>query len=114
MSASKGPVGNQQIGGHLWQQRVGSDQIMRLSWGEQKRQALAERVDQGMDFCAQPVATVADGLILIFFWRAGAVLMGTDNGAIDHRIVVIGIGGEVLKHSLPYPALGIPRSWPNG
>ena len=64
----EGGVGDQPIGGHLRQQRVGADQIMRLSRRQQKSQWLAERVDQGMDFRAQPTAAAADGLILIFFW----------------------------------------------
>jgi hypothetical protein len=46
----KGAVGDQQSGGHRRQQRVGADQIMRLSRGEQERQWSAQSVDQGMDF----------------------------------------------------------------
>src|SRR4030081_719453 len=32
--------------------------------------------------------------------------MGSDNGAIDHRVLVIGVSGQMLKDALPYPALG--------
>ena len=46
----EGAVGDQQAGGHVRQQRVGADQIMRLSRRQQERHRLAERVDQGMDF----------------------------------------------------------------
>jgi hypothetical protein len=65
----KGLVGDQRIGGHLRQQRIGSDQIVRLPGGQQKSQRVAERVDQGMDFRAQPAATVAERLVVIFFWE---------------------------------------------
>ena len=67
-------VGDQRISGHLRQQRVGSDQIMGLSRRQQERQRVAECVDQGVDFCAQPAAAFADCLVLIFFWerRRGA------------------------------------------
>jgi hypothetical protein len=63
----KSSVGDQQIGGHLRQQRVGANQIMGLSQCEQERQRLAERVDQSMGFCAQSAAAAANGLIVIFF-----------------------------------------------
>jgi hypothetical protein len=61
---------------------------------------------QGMDFRAHPAAAAVDGLILIFFWRAGAVLVGSDDGAVDHRIFVVGIGGQAFEHALPNPVLG--------
>src|SRR5690348_6032624 len=32
--------------------------------------------------------------------------MGSDNGAVDHRVLVIGISGQMLKHPLPHPAPG--------
>lgn len=65
----KGLVGDQRIGCHLRQQRIGSDQIVGLPGGQQESQGVAERVDQGMDLRAQPAATVADRLVLIFFWE---------------------------------------------
>jgi hypothetical protein len=39
---------------------------VRLPRRRQKCQRIAERVDQGMDFCAQPAAAAANGLIVIF------------------------------------------------
>ena len=32
--------------------------------------------------------------------------MGAHNGAVDHRIFVVGVCGEILKHPLPYTAFG--------
>jgi hypothetical protein len=34
------------------------------------------------------------------------MLVGADNGAVDHRIFVVSVCGEMLKHPLPYPAFG--------
>jgi hypothetical protein len=34
------------------------------------------------------------------------VLMGSHDGAVDHRVFVVGIGHEVLKNPLPYPVPG--------
>jgi len=51
----------------LRQERVGGDQIMRLSRRQEQSQRLAERIDQGMNFRAQPPAAAAEGLIFIFF-----------------------------------------------
>jgi hypothetical protein len=41
-----------------------------------------------------------------FFGGAGAVLVGPDDGAVDHRVFVVGIGGQMLEDLLPDPALG--------
>ena len=32
--------------------------------------------------------------------------MGAHNGAVDHRIFVVGVGGEMLKYPLPHTAFG--------
>jgi len=32
--------------------------------------------------------------------------MGADNGAVDHGLLVVGISGQRLKHSLPYHVFG--------
>jgi hypothetical protein len=40
------------------------------------------------------------------FFRARAVLMGAHNGAVDHRIFVVGIRRQKLKDLLPDPGFG--------
>ncbi len=40
------------------------------------------------------------------FFGAGAMLVGAHNGAVDHRVFIVGVCGEMLKHQLPYTALG--------
>src|SRR5215212_772474 len=44
------------------------------------------------------------------FWgrrpRAGRVLMSAHDGAVDHRIFVVSLCGEVLEHPLPHAGLG--------
>src|SRR3984957_2576970 len=40
------------------------------------------------------------------FLGAGAVLMGAHNGAVDHRIFVVGVCCEILEHPLPDTAFG--------
>jgi len=32
------------------------------------------------------------------FFGAGAVLMGTHNGAVNHRIFIVGVSGEMLEN----------------
>ena len=34
------------------------------------------------------------------------MLMGAHNGAVDHRVFVVGVCGEMLKHLLPHTAFG--------
>src|SRR5262252_5037939 len=88
------------------QQRIGPGQVVRLTRRQQKAQRIAERVDQRMDLAAQTAATAAEGLVLSFFERAGAVLMSPHDGAVDHRVLVIAIGGQVLKNALPDAGFG--------
>jgi len=38
--------------------------------------------------------------------------MGPHDGAIDHRIFVVGIGGQVLKQALPHSLLSPPTEAP--
>jgi hypothetical protein len=37
---------------------------------------------------------------------AGAVLMGAHDGAVDHRVLVVGIACEVLEDALPHTRVG--------
>ncbi len=74
---------------------------VRLSCRQQKRQRIAECVDQGVDLGAQIAPATSDRLILVFFQRAGAVLMRPNDRAVDHRVFVIGIGGQMLEDLLP-------------
>jgi hypothetical protein len=68
MIGVKGLVGDHQIGLHLRQQRIGAVEVVGLPPGQQKPQRIAERVDQRVDFCAQPAAAAANRLIIVFFW----------------------------------------------
>ncbi len=40
------------------------------------------------------------------FLGAGTVLMGPHNGAVDHRVFVVEVGGKMLKHPLPDTGFG--------
>src|SRR5665213_3625969 len=40
------------------------------------------------------------------FFSARTVLMGAHNSAVDHRVFVVGIGGEMCKDPPPYTVLG--------
>ena len=40
------------------------------------------------------------------FLRAGAMLMGAHDGAVDHRVFVVGICGEMLEYPLPHTSFG--------
>ena len=108
----KGFVGGEPLSGHGPQQGIGAGQIVRLSSSQQKCQRIAERVDQGVDLGTGPAAAMADRLILMFFWRASAVLMRPNDGAVDHRVFVVGVGGETPEDHLPGSRLGPPAEPP--
>jgi hypothetical protein len=63
----EGTICDQQVGGHMRQLRIGPGQVVRLSWGQQEVQRIAERVDQRMDIGARPAAAAAKCLVLNFF-----------------------------------------------
>jgi hypothetical protein len=63
----EGAICDQQVGGHMRQQRIGPDQVVRLSRRQQQAQRIAERVDQRMDLGAQTAAAAAKRLVLSFF-----------------------------------------------
>ena len=63
----EGPICDQQVGGHMRQQRIGPGQVVRLSRRQQEAQRIAERVDQRMDLGAQTAAAAAKCLVLNFF-----------------------------------------------
>ena len=63
----KSAICDQQVGGHMRQQRISPGQVVRLSRRQQKAQRIAERVDQRMDLAAQTAATAAECLVLSFF-----------------------------------------------
>jgi len=42
------------------------------------------------------------------------VLVGPHNGAVDHGVFVVGVGGQVLKHPLPDRLLGPAAEAPVG
>ena len=46
---------------------------MRLPWGEQEIDRVAESIDQGVDLGAQSSFTAADRLVRVVFFRAPAL-----------------------------------------
>jgi hypothetical protein len=63
----EGAICDQQVGGHMRQQRISPGQVVRLSRGQQQAQRIAERVNQRMDLGAQTAAATAKCLVLSFF-----------------------------------------------
>ena len=63
----EGAICDQQVGGHMRQQRISPGQVVRLSRRQQEAQRIAERVDQRVDLGAQTAAAAAKCLVLNFF-----------------------------------------------
>jgi len=40
------------------------------------------------------------------------LLMGADDGAVDHQILVVAVGGERVEHPLPYAGMAPPAETP--
>ena len=65
-------VGNERLGFKLWEQGIGSGQIMLLTAGEMKAGRIAERIDGGVDLGGQPALAAADRLVRPSFLGAPA------------------------------------------
>ena len=66
-------VGDQRVSLHGWQKLIGPNQIMGLAASQDELDRITERIDQGMDFGAQPSARAADCLVLASFFGAPAL-----------------------------------------
>ena len=66
-------VSDQRVSLHRWQEVIGPDQIMGLPAGQEKAHGIAQRIDQGVDFGAQPAARAPDRLALAGFFGAPAL-----------------------------------------
>src|SRR3954462_5262874 len=69
-------VGNERFGLKVGQQGIGSSQIVLLTPGEMKAGRIAERIDGGVDFGAQPSARASDGLILTPLFTCSRAVLG--------------------------------------
>src|SRR4051812_44859509 len=65
-------VGDECLGLKLWEQRIGSDQIVRLTASEMKADQIAERIHQRVDLGGQPALAAPDRLIIAKFLGAPA------------------------------------------
>jgi hypothetical protein len=63
-------VSDQRVGLHRGQQVVGTDQVMRLSAGQEEVDRIAERIGQDVNFGAQSTARSPDRLVLAGFFSA--------------------------------------------
>ncbi len=66
-------VGEEGFGLHKSHERFGLCDVVNLPAGEADRQRIAQRGDDHMDFCREPAARAADGLVATPFLRAPAL-----------------------------------------
>ena len=72
---------------------------------ESKAGRVAERVDHRVDLGAQPASTAPEASSEPLFSAPGAVLMGPDDGAVEHRVFVVRLTRQMPRPA-PRPALG--------
>src|ERR1700752_3941115 len=66
-------VGQQSVGLHLGQKRVGTFQVMGLPGRQEEGQRIAKGIDHGMDFRAQSAFAAPDRLVFTVFFLAPAL-----------------------------------------
>ena len=80
---------------------VGADQIMRLSAGQEELTGLPSASTRAWILVSIPHVIGPIAWSSPAFFGASAVLMGTHNGAVDHRIFIVGVSGEDAGRSSP-------------
>src|SRR4051812_44444289 len=80
---------------------IGAIEIMSLTSGQEETERVAECIDECVDLCSthRVIARWLDPPQL--FLSAGAMLMSAHDGAVDHRIFIVSLCGEVLEHAFP-------------
>jgi hypothetical protein len=99
-------VSDQRASLHLRQKLIGTDQVMRLSAGQEEADRVAEGIDRGVDL---GVSTPGGRPMTWFapsFSDAGNVLVGAHDCVVDHRLFIIGIRGGTLQDPLPHTGFG--------
>ncbi len=106
-------VGNEHVSLHGGQKLVGSGQIVKSR----------RRSDGSRPGCRGHRLACGSWCLILrasdrspgsprLFWGAGAMLVGAHDGAVDHRVFVVGIGSEMLEDPLPdagfRPAAEVP------
>ena len=69
----KGLVGNDDLRLDRGQKVIRAVEIMRLTRAQQKISRITQRINAGMDLCAQPAAGAPDRLVAAVFFRAPAL-----------------------------------------
>jgi hypothetical protein len=69
----EGFVRQQGIGSQIWQQRVGTFQIVGLAGRQYETQRIAKGIDKGMNLCAQPAFAAPDRFVFAVFFCAPAL-----------------------------------------
>jgi hypothetical protein len=73
---------------------------MGFATGQMKSNRIAESIDQGI-WCSIHRATARWPGPYRLFLGAGTVLMGAHDGAVDHRVFIVRVGGQMLKNAFP-------------
>jgi hypothetical protein len=99
---------DQHIGRHRRQEVICTHEVVRLAAGQEEADRVAQRVGQCIgSWCSARRASVRSPGPPGLFLGADAMLMGAHNGTVYRRLLVVGIGYEMLKYPLPHTAFGL-------
>jgi hypothetical protein len=97
-------VSQDRFGLYLCGQCLSLGDIVDLASGQSERERVSECVDDQMDFRGQAAARTTYGLVdALLLTRPDAVLMRSDDGGVDHGVLVIGIIRDRFEKTLPNP-----------
>lgn len=80
-------------------------QIVRLSSRQLPARQIAQPFDQAVNLSGQPAARAPDRLIAVFFWGAGRMLVGSDDGGVEEDFLEVRVLGQLREDAMPDPAI---------
>jgi hypothetical protein len=94
-------VGDDRLGRNGFDQGSTLGDIGHLAGGQDQSDGIAQRIYAGVNLGGQSAPRAADRLIATVFWRAGRVLVGTNDCGIDEQFFQISIPLEPLGDAMP-------------
>jgi hypothetical protein len=98
---------DQLIGRHRRQEVICTHVVVRLAAGQEEADRVAQRVGQCMDLVLSPPRERPIAWSSRTFFGRRRYVDGRAQWYVDHRILVVGIGCEMLKYLLPHTAFGL-------
>jgi hypothetical protein len=87
------------------EQSGGLGRVASLAGGDDRAQRPAQGIGEHVDLGRQSTSGTPQRLILGPPFSAGCLLVGSNDGAVDHQVLIVAVGGERGEHVLPHAGM---------